>query len=133
MVHPTTQTAWPPHNGRLLRCRISHQQSPDPQQLSNAPPTHYLSQDNQPYQEGSKTPSLQTISKSTLKWLHQLNPAKAAWSLWTQAIQKLYTKPRLPSQLNHSLRPWKSTASQVRTWNYQINPETKTVYKKVDD
>jgi len=42
---------------------------------------------------------------------HQLNSAKAAWSLWTQASQKLYTKPRLPNQLNHSLRPWKSTAS----------------------
>jgi len=33
--------------------------------------------------QGNKTPSLQMISKSTLKWLHQLNPAKAVWSLWT--------------------------------------------------
>jgi len=78
---------------------------------------------------GSNTPSLQSISTSTLQWLTQPNPDKPAWSLWTWVLWTLYTKPGLHYQLNHPLGPWKFTAATIWTWNYQINPISHMVYK----
>jgi len=68
--------------------------------------------------QGSKTPSLQSTSKSSLIWPTQPSPAKLTWALWTWAIQKLYTKPGLPNLLNHLLGPWIPTVTQIQTWNY---------------
>jgi len=61
----------------------------------------------------NKSPTLTTISVSKYSWPTQPSPTKAAWKIWTKALQKQYTKPGLSSTLKIPLGSWLPQASQV--------------------
>jgi len=76
--------------------------------------------------QGKQTPLI-TMSRSTLNWPHQPNPALPAWKLWTQAIQCCYTKPGLPHHLQQHLGPWLPAANRTQIWHTLYHPLSKQI------
>jgi len=88
-------------------------------EIANHTRTHLLSV---VLKQGNITPTLTSISKSNYKWPMQPNPRSQAWTLWSQALVTVYTKPGLSTTLLSPLGEWQTMASMVQQWYATYNP-----------
>jgi len=107
---------------------IQQQEPPNLIQLLNLPASnnigqdHLTTQDFSFYQESDLVakcwPQLQTPEQVHVWLAKPEQPALAAWKIWTNASQQLYTKLGLPSQLQTPLGPWTINANISHKWTH---------------